>query len=444
MEPIAITTLVIFLLAVGLIIWGKWDRTVVGLVGAVLMVAWGVMSEVEAFSFVDWNIIEILFSIWIIATYFARTGVPQFLAITLLKLSRNNIGFFLTLLGILAGFISMFVDNVVVILIMAPVIFHVTKKLKLNSFPFLIFVGLGANFMGTALLLGDLPPQMFHAVTGIEFNEFIWQEGRPASFPLLTITFLGTASFMYWFKFRKLFAPIDVATIAEIAQEDPKAYLKKQSFVAISLGLFLATILAMSFRQVIGHQLGYIALVGMSVLVVINELFAQQLEAPSFEDVLKEIDWKALLFYVVLFVLVGALEHVGIIQMIANALAPYFKQNFILGSSLLYWVTAPIVGIVEHDAYILVFLYLIRDLALSVGMSPWPMGWILLWAGTLGSNLTVAGAPALFVAQSISEREEKVKVRLKEFLSYSVPFVLFSLVVQYILTLIFWIIPFAR
>lgn len=443
MEPIALITIIIFLASVGLIIWGKWDRTIIGIAGAVLMVILGVMTEAEAFHFVDWNIIAILFGIWIIASYFAQTGVPQFLAITLLKLSRNNIGIFLTLLGALAGFISMFVDNVVVILMLAPVIFHITKKLKLNSFPFLIFIGLGSNFMGTALLLGDLPPQMFHSVTGIEFNEFIWQMGRPASFPLLIITFLLTVFFMYWFKFRKLLAPIDAATVAEIAQEDPRKYLKKKSFVIISLGLFLATILAMSFRQVIGYNLGFIALAGMSVLVIINELFTKQLEGPSFEDVLKEIDWKALLFYVVLFILVGALGHVGIIKMIADGLAPYFRQNLILGSSLLYWVTAPIVGIVEHDAYILVFLCLIRDLAPSVGMSPWPMGWTLLWAGTLGSNLTIAGAPALFVAQSISEREENIKVRLKDFLSYSVPFVVFSLVVQYILALIFWIIPFA-
>ncbi len=307
----------------------------------------------------------------------------------------------------------------------------------------MMFVGLCANFMGTALLLGDLPPQMLHSVSGIEFNQFLWYMGRPSSFIILTISYLITVAFMYRFKFKGLSLTVDAATAAEIAAENPNAYLKKKSFVTITLGLFLATIVAMSFRQVIGHYLGFIAIAGMVILVIISEVFSKRLESPSFEEVIQSLDWRALMFYIVLFILVGALNHVGIIKIIADALAPYFQQNLILGSSLLYWVTAPIVGVVEHDAYILVFLYLIKDLAASSGLSPWPLWWPLLWAGTLGSNLTIAGAPALFVAQRICEREENTKLRLKQFLSYSVPFVVIILVVQYILTLFVWVIPFA-
>ncbi len=444
MEFTALVTLIVFVVAIGLIIWGKWDSTVIGLLAVVLMVVLRLYTEAQAFSFVDWNVIIILFSIWIIAVYFGKSGVPQYLAVTMMKISGNNVGLLFTLIGIIAGFISMFVDNIVVILMFAPVILHLTKQLKLKSFPFIIFLGLCANFMGTALLLGDLPPQMLHSVSGIEFNQFVWHLGRPSSFILLTITYLVTVAFMYRLKYRNISLPVDAATVAVMAAEDPKKYLKKRSFVTVSLGLFLVTVVAMAFRQVLDLKLGFIALAGMVVLVIINEVFSKQLESPSFEDVLKEIDWKALMFYILLFVLVGGLEHAGIIQMVANVLAHYFEQSYVLGATLLYWVTAPIVGVVEHDAYILAFLYLIRDLAASTGFSPWPLWWSLLWAGTLGSNLTIAGAPALFVARSICEREENTKIQLKEFLSYSVPFVLVSLIVQYILALVFWIIPFAK
>jgi Na+/H+ antiporter NhaD/arsenite permease-like protein len=442
MESIQIITLIVLILAIGLIIWGKWDRAAVGLIGAVLMVMFGTMTETEAFNFVDWNVIAILFSIWIIASYFGKTGVPQYLAITMLKFCRNNMAIFLTLLGIISGFISIFLDNVVVILMMAPVVLHITKKMKLNSFPFLIFVGLCANFMGTALLLGDISPQMLHSVSGIEFNEFVWMMGRPSSFPLLTANFLLTALLMYRFKFRKSFGE-NSAAIAEIVAVNPKDYIKNRKFTAVTIGVFLATIIAMSFRQVIGRYLGFIATSGMAVLVLINEIFSKRLESPGFEHIVKEIDWRALLFYVVLFILVGGLNHVGVIGMIADALAPYFKQNLILGSTLLYWVTAPIVAVVEFDAYILAFLYLIKDLAASADINPWPLWWTLLWAGTLGSNLTIAGAPALFVAQSICEREENCKIHLKDFLSYSAPFVGISLLIQFILTMFVWVLPYA-
>ena len=85
------------------------------------------------------------------------------------------------------------------------------------------------------------------------------------------------------------------------------------------------------------------------------------------------------------------------------------------------------VGVVEHDAFILTLLYVIRDLGDSHGVDPWPLYWGLVWAGTLGSNLTIAGAPALYVALTMGEKEDGRNWSLKEFLSYSVPYVMISL-----------------
>ncbi len=446
METIQLIALVIFLAAIGLIIWGKIDRAIIGIVGVAVMVFAGVMTETEAFFFVDWNVIAILFGIWIIAGYFGKTGIPQYLAVKVLRVSRRNIGLFLVLLGVLSGFISMFVDNVVVILMMAPVVFHITKNLKLPSFPFLIYVGLSANFMGTAMLLGDLPPQMLHSVSGIEFPEFIWQLGRPSSFFILTVTFLVTSFLFYQFKFKKMFTESTAGNDAldQLVAADPAKFIKNKKFATVVIGAFLATILAMSLRQFIGLHLGFIAITGMIVLVLITECFPRSLGSPSFENIIDETDMRTLFFYITLFILVGAINHAGIISMIAGAMAPFIQSNLVLGTSVVYWVTAPIVGIVEHDAYILSLLYLVKDSAVSAGVSPWPLWWAVLWAGTLGSNLTIAGAPALFVAQNICEKEESCKVGLKQFLSYSAPFVAITLLICYILMLIIWVIPFAH
>jgi Na+/H+ antiporter NhaD/arsenite permease-like protein len=444
MDPVQITALVIFLIAVGFIIWGKIDRAIIGIIGAALMILTGVISEQDAFLSVDWNVIAILFGIWVIAGYFGKTGIPEFFTIHLLKLSRNNIGLFIVLLGILAGFLSMFVDNVVVILIMAPVVFHLTRQIKLPSFPFIIYLGLCSNFMGTALLLGDLPPQMLHSVSGIEFFDFIWQAGRPSSFIILMITFLLTGVIFYQFKFKKMFSKgtINNEALAELTAINPSQYIKNKKFAFIVVTVFVATILAMSFRQFLGFHLGFIAISGMILLALILEPCRKRLDCPRFEDVIDETDMRTLFFYVTLFALVGSIDHVGIIEMIANAMIPYMQDNLLMSTSIIYWVTAPIVGIVEHDAYILSMLYLIRDFAVSSNMDPWPLWWAVLWAGTLGSNLTVAGAPALFVAQNLCEKEECQQVGLRQFFSYTVPFVVITLVICYILMLAFWVFPY--
>jgi Na+/H+ antiporter NhaD/arsenite permease-like protein len=194
---------------------------------------------------------------------------------------------------------------------------------------------------------------------------------------------------------------------------------------------------------VFGVKLGFIAMTGAITLVLLLELLGKRVNAPSFEEVLTELDWRAIFFYVALFALVGGLERTHVLDALAQALKPVFTESYALGATLLYWVTVPIVGIVEHDAYILTFLHTIKDLQAD-GVAPWPLWWMLLWSGTLGSNLTVAGAPALYAALNICQREEDRRVSLREFLSWSVPFTLVSAAVCYVIGMLIWVLPYAK
>jgi Na+/H+ antiporter NhaD/arsenite permease-like protein len=387
---------------------------------------------------VDWNVMAILVSIWVIAGYFGKTGVPSWLALQALRLSGGRPGLLVMLLSLLAGVISMFVDNVVTILMMAPVALPLARALKIPITPLILMIGFSANFMGTALLLGDLPPQMLHSVSGAEFGDFIWQFGRPSSFPILMVTFIITLGAMYAYGFRAIGRR--PASIGDVGIE---AKIPDPLFATLVVGWFLLTVLAMAFREVLQMKLGFIALTGAVTLVLLLELLGKRVKAPTFEEIIQELDWRAIFFYIALFALVGGLEKMKILELLAHALTPIFQENLALGATLLFWVTVPIVGLVEHDAYILTFLYTIRDLK-SAGVEPWPLWWLLLWAGTLGSNLTIAGAPALFVALGICEREEQRKISLREFLTWSVPFTLVAAGVCYVLGMLIWVLPYIK
>ncbi|MBI3028989.1 MAG: permease [Candidatus Rokubacteria bacterium] len=447
MDFTASAALTIFSATILLVILGLIDRTVTALLGVGIMVWAGVMGEVEAFLFVDWNVMAILISIWTIAGYFGKSGVPEWLAVRALKVSRGHGGLLVMILSALSGLVSMVVDNVVVILMFAPVALPLIRHLGLPLTPVILMIGFSANFMGTAMLLGDLPPQMLHSVSGAEFLDFLWYQGRPSSFPILLVTFALTLAAMYVYGFRTARRPAG-APAGPAVTGNPRgdlgvdAKIPDLPFALIVLGIFLLTIVAMAFREVLNVKLGFIALSGALALVLILEAFGRRLRKPEFEVILQELDWRAVFFYIALFALVGGLENTGILKALAESLAPLFAQNLVLGASLLYWVTVPIVGIVEHDAYILTFLYTIRDLS-QQGVEPWPLWWMLLWAGTLGSNLTVAGAPALYVALNICEREEKRKIPVGEFLRWSIPFVLVSCLVCYLLGMLVWVLPYA-
>ncbi|MBI4212736.1 MAG: hypothetical protein HY534_00320, partial [Chloroflexi bacterium] len=215
MEPIQLVALGIFLAAIVIVITGVIDRSAGAAAGALAMVLMGVWGAPEAFNSVDWNVIVLLISVWILASYFNQTGVPEWLALAALKASRGRAEIFLMLLCLMAGYVSVFLDNVVVILIMAPVILRVTRPLGLRSVPFLLLVGLSANLMGTALIIGDLPPQLLHSVAGAEFFDFIWQFGRPSSFPILTIAFGVTLAFFYLRIRNALGEPLALSSSAE-------------------------------------------------------------------------------------------------------------------------------------------------------------------------------------------------------------------------------------
>jgi Na+/H+ antiporter NhaD/arsenite permease-like protein len=437
MELIQWLTLGVFAVTILFVVINKLDSTAAALIGVVVMVWMGSMTETEAFLLVDWNVMAILVSIWLIAGYFGKTGVPSWLSLQALRLSGGRPGLLVMILSMLAGVISMFVDNVVTILMMAPVALPLARALGIPVTALVLMIGFSANFMGTALLLGDLPPQMLHSVSGAEFGDFIWQHGRPSSFPILMVTFVITLAFMYVYGFRGSAKP---ASIEKLGIE---AKIPDPLFATIAVGMFLLTVVGMAFREVLNVKLGFIAMTGAVALVLIVETLGERLQAPKFEEVIQELDWRAVFFYIALFALVGGLEKTHILALFAEALKPLFAESLVLGATLLYWVTLPIVGLVEHDAYILTFLYTIRDLG-QANVPTWPLWWMLLWSGTLGSNLTIAGAPALYVALTISEKEEGRKVSLREFLSWSVPFTLVASFVCYVLGMLIWVLPYAR
>jgi Na+/H+ antiporter NhaD/arsenite permease-like protein len=428
----------IFGTAIALIIANVVDSTVVALLGAAAMVWVGIMTDVDAFGLVDWNVMAILVSVWVIAGYFGRTGIPSWLSVQALRLSGGRPGLLVMILSALAGIISMFVDNVVVILMMAPVALPLARALKLPITPLVLMIGFAANFMGSAMLLGDLPPQMLHSVSGAEFGDFFWQNGRPSSFPILVVTFVITLAAMYAYGFRH-----HRRQAVDIDKLGIETHIPNRLFATVVVVWFLGTVLAMAFRQLIGLKLGFIAMTGAVSLVLVLELLGNRVKAPDFEEILSELDWRAIFFYIALFALVGGLEKVHLLDALAQQLKPIFAENYALGATVMYWATVPIVGIVEHDAYILTFLYTIRDLQ-AEGVPPWPLWWMILWSGTLGSNLTVAGAPALFAALNICQREEDRRISLREFLAWSVPFTLVATLVCYVLGMLIWVLPYAK
>ena len=156
-----------------LIIWDKYDRAAVAMIGAVLMILLKVITQEEAFGSIDYNTIGLLIAMMVVVMIMRRTGVFEYLAVKMVKISRANPFWLLIVLAIVTGVLSALLDNVTTILLILPIVLSVTKDLKLNTIPFIIVAIFSSNIGGTATLIGDPPNIMIGSKTELNFVDFL-------------------------------------------------------------------------------------------------------------------------------------------------------------------------------------------------------------------------------------------------------------------------------
>jgi Na+/H+ antiporter NhaD/arsenite permease-like protein len=426
-----LAAVLVFLASITLINLRVIEEAVAALAGLIFMIILTSYGPVEAFHYIDWNIIAILFGMWLITAYMNRAGFAEAVVSAVAKRVRSYHSFLVSMM-LLAGFISIFVDNVLVILLLGSIVIEAAKRNGGNPALAVLMIGFSANFMGTALLMGDLPPQLLHSIGKAEFLDFIWFRGKPSSFPLLTITFLIVTGLMYLLLVRK-----EPNTLGDVGSESQTKV--NRGLLLVSTAFFIGTVVGMAIRPMLGVPLGFITVAGASLLALTVEVWRRLggEGLPSFEDVILDVEWRALLFYATLFGLVGGLEYTGALRDFAKALTQYIAESLPVSYSIFYWTTGLLAAIVEHDALLLTMLYTVRDAACMAGVDPWPFYWCMAWAATLASNATVAAAPALYVAVALAEKAG-YRITARRFLSYSLPYAFSSLAIHYLLTLPVW------
>jgi Na+/H+ antiporter NhaD/arsenite permease-like protein len=430
-EQVDLVTLAVFAATIFAVVALPIDKAGAAIAGAIVMVLLTGYTFTEAFASIEWNVLFILLGMWIIAEYVIKSGIPEYVMSAVSRRSKSYRGMLLSM-SLVAGFISIFVDNVLVILLVGRLVVEAAKRAGRDPLKASLLIGLAANYMGTALLMGDLPPQLLHVVAGAEFLDFIVFRGLPSSFPLLTVSF--TVTLLLTFKLFDSGGGASPVAGARARLDKPLA--------AVSLAFFALTVVLMAFRRELGVPLGAITMTTASLLVLTVEamkrLGGRYSRMPGFGDVLGSIEWRALLFYGALFVLVGGLEDAGIIHEIATRLEEFIAAG-LYGYSILYWVVGALSAVIEHDALLYAMLLSVRDAAELAGVDPWPFYWGMAWSSTLGSNATIAGAPALYIAVTLAEREKRV--RPMEILRLTIPFAVVGLAVHYILSAIVFYAP---
>ncbi len=431
----------IFSLSIFLIVSRLFEESLAGFLGVALILLLGLDALDRMFGeYVDWNVISILLGMWILSAHLTYSGVPEYIAHKIVGGGGGKMAIVLKIL-IVTGFITLFVDNVLAVLLIVPLAVKIARIIGVNPADLAILVALSANYMGTALLIGDLPPQLIHSVFRAEFMDFIVMDGLPSSFPILTVSFILTILIYLAIMGRRGENEYSGRQAGEIGEGKPPNI--NWGYARISIAFITVAIVLMALRREISIAAGYDIPLGVFPLAVamVSSMVIEKLKYKPFKEVIeKGIEWNAILFYIALFMLVGSLERSGFIDLISESIQAYITDPA-MGYTMIYWISAPIVGFIEHDAYILILLKVLKELYVAGSIQdPWPLVWALAWSGTLGSNLTAAGAPALYVAFKLYETHTGKRLHPKKIYSVTVPYTLISLAVTFVISYPIWVI----
>ena len=400
----------IFLVTYAFIVSDRIHRTIAALLGGLTIIIIGVLDQDQAFHAIDWNVIFLLAGMMMIANVLRETGLFQWIAIQSVRLGKGSPYRIMVILVAVTAVTSALLDNVTIVILMAPVILFITASLRISPVPFLIALILASNIGGTATLVGDPPNILIGSAAGIDFVTFATNLA-PISL-LILIAFIGLA----WFLFKKDLqgAKIDPINIDAL---DTSELITNKPLLRKSLVVMGGVILGFLLHGALHLEPATIALAGATVLILWGRI--------DLDHVLGEIEWTTLFFFIGLFIMVEALVEVGIIEAVAQAALNLTDGNLQMTSMLLIWLSAVASGVVDNIPYTATMIPVVESLghAMPVG----PLWWSLALGACLGGNATLVGAAANVVVANLAVKSGQ-PISFGLFLRYGVIVTFLSLV----------------
>lgn len=391
--------LAIFIGCFVLILYRNVKIAYVSLGAAALLIGLGVMNPGSALlGRVDWNVLGIYWGYGMLAILFRESRLPALVAAFVLARVRKE-KYALLFICSLAAFLSAFMANPVVVIMLAPLAIEIADRLNASLFLYLVGLAISSNVVTTVTMVADPPALILAMQTGMTFLDFYWFEGK-IGLGALSVVGVCAALLTLLVQFRHL---------------NRTVRMEKET-IAVSYGplvIFVLSVLALAFIRtkhpgVVGLALGVASLIwGHRVAGAM----------------LREFDWDTLAFLVGIFIVVGAVEEVGLLKDFAAWLSGTGLKSPTLYLSLVTWLSVALSSFIDNVPYTVLMIPVCGYLAGSLGISPWSLYFGMLVGTGLGGNITPVGATANVLACGMLEKRG-YRIDLWQYLKISVPFTL--------------------
>jgi len=408
-----IIAIVIFLVTITAIITDKINSTTAAICGMVMLIVTHVLTLSEAVSYIDFDTIGVLVGMMLFVGVIKHSGLFEYISIRTAKAAKGDPWKIMVLFIILTALCSAFLDNVTTVLLMGPMTITIARILDIDAVPVLMGQILASNIGGTATMIGDPPNIMIGNAAKFTFGDFLINTGVPCVFIIIGLLFM-----LKFFYGKELVA--DERSIQKMMMLDENKAINDPKLMKKSIVMIALVVLAFLFHDQIGLDTPTIALTAGAVMMLIGHV--------DVEEVVANVEWTTLLFFIGLFVLVGGLEKTGVIKVLANMLMNVTGGHVIATMMVLLWASAMISAVLNNIPFVATLIPLIQAMG-AQGVDTAPLWWAVTLGACLGGNGTLIGASANVVLSNIAGKHG-YPITFNSYLKKGMPVMLMSIVVS--------------
>ena len=402
--------------------FGKY-RTYIALGSAAAFIISGMLPFDQIGGSIDFNVLLMIAGTMGLVQLFIDSKMPALLADLVME-KVPNIQIAAVALALFAGIISAFVDNVATVLMVAPIALEICKKLKTNPIPFIIAIAVSSNLQGAATLVGDTTAIMLGSYANMSFLDFIIYEGKPGIFFAVELGAIVSAVILAWL-FRKEKQPVPKGA--------PRTVVTDFAPTVLLVGMILLLICASFIQNKPAITNGLICVTLLVVGMVYSMVKTQSKEAVT--RPLKAVDFETIGLLFGLFLMIGGISNMGVIDAAAGLLAKLGGGNVFILYTIIVWASVLLSAFIDNIPYVATMLPVVTGLASALGIEPTLLYFGLLTGATLGGNCTPIGASANIAGIGIL-RKAGYEVKTSDFTRIGVPFTLAAVIPAYIY---FWL-----
>ena len=351
---------------------------------------WYAVGAEESSSGINWATIILIEGMMVMVEGMAKAGFFQWLCMRLAKLvNYKPIPLFVVFM-VMAAVLSMFIDSITVILFLAAVTVELAKLLHIDPIPMILSEIFCANLGGSATMCGDPPNIIIGTSLGYTFGDFLTNTGLMAGIALIVVI-------IYFFLvYRKELIQEEGQGVDPSSIPDPKeAITNKKDFIVSCVIFGCAVVLLVSHAQT------HLTVAFIGAVIALVTLIAAGKDAV---ELLKKVDYKTLLFFVGLFMVVGGLEQTGILELIAGFIGDVSGGNIYVMIAIIIWISAVASAFVDNIPFAATMIPVVKSLAATTGADLSVLAWALSMGTDIGGSATPIGASANVVGTSVAAK----------------------------------------